>query len=370
MDPVLLLGLVLAQSTWTVDDDGGSGVDFDDLPAAVAAAADGDALLVRPGTYAHFTLSGKGLRIIGQGRVLVVESGTTTQIAGVPAGSELLLQGLEFPGPQQCAETRLSISGAQTRVTLIDVTAVGHINNCNAFSSALRVSASEVLLVRATLTGGGGFSPLPSSGGPGGSALHATDGARVFVVESALLGGAGTPGHSSAGDGGPGLHAEAESRVWLGDSTSAGGYGSAALSGDTGLGGAGVLATSSARVRVSGGPGARITGGPALLEGGPGVLASGGARVVVHAVGVWKGRADFGDPEAPQTVGFVAAQGLPSLHVEDRLVPTKEVVLTLSSESPVRRSSCGWTLARVFPPACRSRASSASSRSLPTGAIR
>jgi hypothetical protein len=49
--------------SWLVDAAGGAGVDFVDLPPAVAAAASGDVIFVRAGDYSGFTTS-KGLRIL------------------------------------------------------------------------------------------------------------------------------------------------------------------------------------------------------------------------------------------------------------------------------------------------------------------
>src|SRR5262245_7589106 len=68
------VGAGLAQSTWIVDIHDGPGANFHDLPAAVAAAADGDRLLVRGAPpavpadlYSPFGIDGKGLTIIGIG---------------------------------------------------------------------------------------------------------------------------------------------------------------------------------------------------------------------------------------------------------------------------------------------------------------
>lgn len=59
------LALPAAASTWIVDDDGGVGVNFTDLPPAIAAAQPGDVLLVRAGTYSGFACT-KALRILGE----------------------------------------------------------------------------------------------------------------------------------------------------------------------------------------------------------------------------------------------------------------------------------------------------------------
>lgn len=52
---ILLAGAASA-ATWIVDDDGGPGVDFTDIPPAIAAAATGDLILVRDGAYSGFYL--------------------------------------------------------------------------------------------------------------------------------------------------------------------------------------------------------------------------------------------------------------------------------------------------------------------------
>ena len=63
---LLLASAMSAQGTvWTVDFDGSG--DFDEIQPAVDAAADGDVILVAPGGYAPFRISGKGLRVHGAG---------------------------------------------------------------------------------------------------------------------------------------------------------------------------------------------------------------------------------------------------------------------------------------------------------------
>jgi hypothetical protein len=328
-----VLGSVLVQSTWIVDDDGGPNVHCTDLPAAVAAAADGDALLVRAGSYTHFQLSGKGLSFIGEPAVRVDKPGDLgqrTAIVNIPGRSRVLIDAFEFPGPPDCLDTRLAISGATTRVTLIDVAVTGHMGNCSVVhSSAIHVSSAAVVLVRATLVGGQGFRPFPSSGSDGGCALLATDRARIHVVESALTGGHGTAGNTYAGSGGPALFADSSSRVWVTNSDGTGGIGSAALSGSTGTGGAGILAQGFARVRVSGDMDGRISGGSGVLVGGYGIVASGGGQAVVHEYEVWVGQADFGEAAHPQSDGFQAAGPQPSLHVAGSFTPAGSVTVSL-----------------------------------------
>jgi len=60
----------LCAQTFIVDAANGPGTNFTSLPAAVAAAPDGATLLVLPGTYAGFTMTGKGLTVLGTGAVI------------------------------------------------------------------------------------------------------------------------------------------------------------------------------------------------------------------------------------------------------------------------------------------------------------
>ena len=85
-----------ASGTLVVDDDGGPGVDFTDLPAAVAAAIDGDTVVVREGTYDSFIVSGKALLILGDGSGTTFVSGGTTYLGGPGFGKVLHVEGLFF----------------------------------------------------------------------------------------------------------------------------------------------------------------------------------------------------------------------------------------------------------------------------------
>jgi hypothetical protein len=80
-----------------VDAAGGPGSDFTALAPALAAAADGDVLLLRAGTYFDaLNLSGKGLFVTADaGATVVVFSGSVTNI---PAGRYAALQGLTMDG--------------------------------------------------------------------------------------------------------------------------------------------------------------------------------------------------------------------------------------------------------------------------------
>ncbi|GAB4139901.1 MAG: hypothetical protein Fur0037_06270 [Planctomycetota bacterium] len=105
---LLFAAPALAQRTWVVDMRGGTGVDFLDLPPAVAAAAPGDTILLidgltTPPNYVyHATVIDKPLRILG-----VSEWGAPAQplgptvrgrfeIRNIAQGSEVLLANLNL----------------------------------------------------------------------------------------------------------------------------------------------------------------------------------------------------------------------------------------------------------------------------------
>jgi hypothetical protein len=76
----------------TVDDDGGA--DFLDLPPAVAAAQDGDTILVHPGLYSAFALHAKPLTILGLASGQVRVNGITL-VSLIPPGTDVTLVDLD-----------------------------------------------------------------------------------------------------------------------------------------------------------------------------------------------------------------------------------------------------------------------------------
>ncbi len=72
---ILILLLTTAATgnaqTYVVDANNGAGANFTSIDAAVAAVPDGAVLLVQPGSYAPFAITGKGLTVLGQPGVVV-----------------------------------------------------------------------------------------------------------------------------------------------------------------------------------------------------------------------------------------------------------------------------------------------------------
>lgn len=91
------LAAALSGQVYIVDAAGGAGSHFTDLPQAVAAVPDGATLRVRPGDYHAFTLTGKGLAIVGDDSVNIMPQGSTSallEVRGTSARQVVLLKNL------------------------------------------------------------------------------------------------------------------------------------------------------------------------------------------------------------------------------------------------------------------------------------
>ncbi len=81
------LSLSALANTYTVDDTPGPGVDFADIPAAIAFAQAGDVLIVRAGNYSGFVLD-KALVIVG---TLGASTSGPIEVRNVPAGPRVVV---------------------------------------------------------------------------------------------------------------------------------------------------------------------------------------------------------------------------------------------------------------------------------------
>lgn len=189
----------LAQgSVWVVDDTPGPGVDFASIQAAVTAAADGDVILVRDGTYAGFSLGSTSLALIADTAATVTVTGTVSIYPSLTAS--IALRGFDVapvvsnPGAPQA----LNLSGWGGPVWIEDCTFTGH--------CAIQFT-SRVTFVRCTFTGTSvGMPNLPFAvwasnasiqifdstlqGATGDDAML-MDGGTLFAAGSSFVGGAG-----------------------------------------------------------------------------------------------------------------------------------------------------------------------------------
>src|SRR5262245_21147749 len=335
------------QATWVVNSSGGPGVSFTDIPPAIAAAADGDILLVQPGTYSHFMLTGKGLRILGSGSTTTFVGLTTasaaTTISNLPSTSFAYVDGVRFqgyPGPSFVVE----VEGASTNVVLSDVAVLGATS-----ATALQVEAANLWAMRCSIQGGNG-GPSCFGATSGGPALLALNGALVHVSGSTLQGGNGGGGcfTGTGGSGSAGAELQGGSQVWIADSIVRGGGAgccSSAASSPCGSGGTAIYVTSSilrvsgdASSLVQGGQGALFIGLPPASPSGYGIATAGASAVTVHSVPVLGGCTMLATcnpgPAISGTGITLDAPPLPVLDVSGTMTLTGTATVSLANGPP------------------------------------
>ena len=269
----LMPTIAAAQSVHTVDDDGPA--DFADLQSAVDAAAPGDVVLVASGTYAAFTVSGKGLFVTADLGALVELEGCLT-ISAVPAGESFVLRGLLPPsdlsipvvwsslrivdcaGPVWVEQATFSAAGQQTYalgsyscnanlglihvedsddVTLVRVESYAFLGwpaLSTTANEGLSVVRSHVRLLDSRVVGREGFGAVTLDFGKPGEAGAVVRDGTLFASDSELVGGLGGAawdfeGCIHGGPGGPGLVVEAGGLATLLDTATVGGAGYTAL---------------------------------------------------------------------------------------------------------------------------------------------
>lgn len=244
---LLCAASVTAQQTWTVNAAGGA--QFTDIGAAVAAAADGDAIVVAPGGYAPFAVVGKSLTIVGT-NVNVVTPGIgygpvppTIEIANLAAGQFVQMAGIGLthfvPGPAalriaNCAGTVWVQSafvdsfGAPAivveqcaDVALVECTGQANRGTVDAAGVPIAVPGARLVNASVRIVGGeyrgstgvlqGAAFPALSAAPNGGDGLSAID-AQVQIAGGRFLGGSGTTFWTGtctlAGSGGDGVQTE------------------------------------------------------------------------------------------------------------------------------------------------------------------
>ena len=213
-----------------VDDDGGPGVAFTSIQAAIDAASDGDTILVRDGGYPAFDLFGKGLAIVADtDQTARIEGGI--HVLGVPAGSAAVLRGLRTTIATRDGLLIESCAGA-VRVEDCELegqrTPIEFVSDQGPFHGVQVHDSADVWIIRSELLGGQGsnvgFFSEPYPGGSGVQVLSST----ALVVDSTLRGGHGASGPFF--DWYPGAHGAHgvqlyDSTVWVSGCYAVGGNG-------------------------------------------------------------------------------------------------------------------------------------------------
>jgi hypothetical protein len=278
----LLLAPALSASTYVVDDDGGPGVDFTDIAAALPTLIQGDVLVVRAGTYGGFTLS-VPVSILGDPGATVVAG---IVVSGTSAGSRTCLAGLEtrWIRVEQCLGAVLleeltvkplipesiQIVGQITVDASADVRLRGVTVEPQVSIHArdgLRATDSRVEVVHSIVRGARGNNhniyTQPAPPGNGGDGIHLVGTASVVVSASEVRGGGGGFKPSialcsgcPAGSGGAGIRMGAgTSAVVTGPAYSSvvgGDFGFGEDPQDDGPPGDGIVVGAGASLRVSG----------------------------------------------------------------------------------------------------------------------
>jgi hypothetical protein len=211
-----------------------SGGDFAQISAAVAAAADGDTLLVKSGTYTGFTIDGKGLNVVEDTGATVQFNGATIQnlaahqtvvLGGIKSTFTLMLQndqgGVRIESCELRGPPALSIADcADVVISRCDVLGSdGPNSDEDAYpgSHAIHVTSSSIVTVYETIaTGGrGGMWWGGPWSGKGGDGLRQSAG-FLFASGSRFKGGRGGEaaddcGFANGGGGGNGIVAPADS---------------------------------------------------------------------------------------------------------------------------------------------------------------
>jgi len=223
LDLALLVGIaapVAAQAVQVVDAGGGGA--FTDVQAAVDAAAPGDLVLVKSGTYGGFSTRGKPVAVVAD-RDATVELNGLVLVEDLAADGEAVVHGLDLPLP-----SRMVFDGCDGHVLVQDVVVSGgffadveaaRITQCETVaivSSTLDVSladASTAVYAEDSAVRLHGCAPaagegLPGTTGsiPGGDGLRAVSGS-VLVVGCDVRGGDGAPAaFGFPADPGHGIH--------------------------------------------------------------------------------------------------------------------------------------------------------------------
>lgn len=234
LEPIALLvsfAMTDASAGVLVVEAGGPTGTFREIQSAVTAAAPGDVVLVRPGTYAAFVVDAKPISIVAETGAVVNVVGDCS-IHDLPAGSDAFCRGIDFVKPTSSPGTRLSLLANLGRVRIEDCSFAPNdaisiltqprstviVESCtsatfarclivgrdsdgplDAACHALDVASSTVRVEASTLHGGNGAdshlhstSVLPVAT-PGAAALRVA-GAEVFVGGSTIRGGKGGDG--------------------------------------------------------------------------------------------------------------------------------------------------------------------------------
>jgi hypothetical protein len=190
-----LCPLASAQRVWVVSPVNSSGVNFTDVQPSVDAAADGDTILVRAGTYSGFRIDGKGVAVHADGPGVAVAPDESIRIANIGAGQQVVLRGFS-----QLAGPGLSIESCAGPVLVEECVFMANEAQGASHGGASVVNSPRVTIAHSLLLGTTPFSTSPPVAGAGLSAVAS----GVTLHGCVLGGGNGASLGLAFANGGPG----------------------------------------------------------------------------------------------------------------------------------------------------------------------
>lgn len=248
----LLLGLSPAWCQEVLVVDAAGGGDHLDLPAAVSAAAVGDVLLVRTGSYTAPTIS-KGLAIVADSGA-DVEVRNLTVVSGTPPGEPVLLSGLTLLDARFWTWHALRLESCEGPIRLdhlkVEGGGVGTFGAGRGGDAAQVIACDDVASMRSTFKGGSAGENPSFSNDISGAGMRVKS-SRLAAWRTVFEGGDGNTAAimlSSAGAGGGGMRLREQSELYGFLSLFQGGRGGDSLDSSSdwcGAGGSGLLARAS-----------------------------------------------------------------------------------------------------------------------------
>jgi hypothetical protein len=213
------------------------------LATEVAAAAEGDAILVSAGTYSGFVADGKGLAIVADADAVVLVDGSAG-VRNLPAASDFLLAGLTVTGAMQFQDDPPATYTTGTAFYAFDCAGSVRVQGCTLTGGwgdtdcmglsapggrgANVLSPPDVAFAACAIAGGLGGGSIQGcwtgAGGMGGPALLC-DSSSVALYDCTLCAGDGGAQGERAGNGGHGLHLTGSGGVFLSNTPATGGDG-------------------------------------------------------------------------------------------------------------------------------------------------